>query len=103
MLSRRRAATTGTPVDDHLAPGDLGAMDGHDRQHHHPWVGQHLGGLVSLERHRAQACHAWALVGSAAPWVATLMAGPSTLSTALGWSSGTRLPWRSASPSWLLA
>jgi hypothetical protein len=29
-------------------------VDGHDRQHHHAWVGKHLGGLVGLERHRAQ-------------------------------------------------
>jgi hypothetical protein len=44
----------GHALGDHLAPGDLGATDGHDRQHHHPWVRQHLGGLASLERHRAQ-------------------------------------------------
>ena len=29
-------------------------MDGHNRQHGHAWVGQDLGGLVGLERHRAQ-------------------------------------------------
>ena len=53
MLGRRLAATTGTP-GDYLAPGDLGAMDGHDRHHHHVGVDQDLGGLVGLERHRAQ-------------------------------------------------
>jgi hypothetical protein len=41
-------------LDDHLAPGDLGAMDGHDRDHDHVGVGQDLGGPVSLEGHRAQ-------------------------------------------------
>jgi hypothetical protein len=29
-------------------------MDGHDRDHDHVGVGQDLGGLVSLEGHRAQ-------------------------------------------------
>ena len=24
-------------------------MDGHDRQHHHVWIGQNLGGLISLD------------------------------------------------------
>jgi hypothetical protein len=33
------------PVDDDLAPRDLGAVDGHDR-HHHLGVGQDLGGSV---------------------------------------------------------
>ena len=42
------------PVPDHLAPGNLGAVDGHDRHHHHARVGQDPGGLVSLERHRPQ-------------------------------------------------
>jgi hypothetical protein len=37
------------PVRDDLAPGDLGAVDGHDRHHRHAWVGQDLGGLVGLE------------------------------------------------------
>ena len=41
------------PVDDDLAPGDLGAVDGHDR-HHHLRVGQNLGGAVSLEGHGAK-------------------------------------------------
>jgi hypothetical protein len=27
-------------VHDHLAPGDLGAMDRHDRHHHHVGIGQ---------------------------------------------------------------
>ena len=39
---------------DHLASGDLGAVDGHDRHYHHVGVGQHLGGLVGLERHGPQ-------------------------------------------------
>jgi len=39
------------PVDDDLAPGDLGAVDGYDRRHGHPRVGQDLGGLVGLEPH----------------------------------------------------
>src|SRR5215218_11019039 len=34
------------PVHGHLAPGDLGAVDGHDRDHDHVGVGQDLGGLV---------------------------------------------------------
>jgi hypothetical protein len=42
------------PVCDHLAPWDLGAVDNHDRQHHHARVGQDLGGLVGLERHGLQ-------------------------------------------------
>jgi hypothetical protein len=37
------------PVHDHLAPWNLGAMDSHDRQHHHARVGQDLGSLVGLE------------------------------------------------------
>jgi hypothetical protein len=37
MLGSRRAATTGTPD---LAPGDPGAIDSHDRHHHHARVGQ---------------------------------------------------------------
>jgi hypothetical protein len=41
-------------LTDDLAPGNLGAVDGHDRQHHHAWVGQRLGGLVGLQRHRPQ-------------------------------------------------
>jgi len=40
--------------DDHLAPGDLGAMDSHDRHHHHVGVSHNQGGLIRLERHRAQ-------------------------------------------------
>jgi hypothetical protein len=36
------------PVDDDLAPGDLDAVDGQDRHHGHPRVGQDLGGLVGL-------------------------------------------------------
>jgi hypothetical protein len=40
------------PVHDHLAPGDLSAVDSHHR-HHHLWVGQNLGGLVGLEPHGA--------------------------------------------------
>jgi hypothetical protein len=41
-------------LDDHLAPGDLGPVDGHDWHHHHVGVGQDLGGLVRLEVNRAQ-------------------------------------------------
>ena len=41
-------------ADHDLAAGDLGAVNRHDRQNHHPWIGQHLGGLVGLERHRSQ-------------------------------------------------
>jgi hypothetical protein len=41
-------------VHDDLASGDLGAMDRHDRHHRHARVGQDLGGLVGLERHRPQ-------------------------------------------------
>jgi hypothetical protein len=41
------------PVNDDLAPGDLEAVDDHDR-HHHLRVGQDLGGSVSLERHGPQ-------------------------------------------------
>jgi hypothetical protein len=41
-------------LHDHPAPWDAGAMDGHDRHHHHARVGQDLGGLVGLERHRPQ-------------------------------------------------
>jgi hypothetical protein len=40
------------PVGDHLAPGDLGAVDGHDRYHGHARVGQDLGGLVGFEVRR---------------------------------------------------
>jgi hypothetical protein len=54
MLGKRRAAMTGTPCTTTLPQGTWGAMDGHDRQHHHAWVGQHLGGLVGLDRHRTQ-------------------------------------------------
>ena len=45
------------PYDD-LAPGDPGAIDNHDRHHHHARVGR-TGGLVSPERHRAQSA-GWA-------------------------------------------
>ena len=41
-------------VHDHLAPGDLGAVDGHDRHHHHVGVGQNLDGLISFELHRLE-------------------------------------------------
>jgi hypothetical protein len=40
------------PVGHHLAPGDLGAVDGHDRHHGHARVGQDPGGLVGFEVHR---------------------------------------------------
>ena len=40
-------------VDDGLTPGDLGAVDGHNR-HHHLGVGQDPGGLVGLELYGAQ-------------------------------------------------
>jgi hypothetical protein len=39
---------------DYLAPGDLGAVDGHDRHHHHVGVGQDQGGPVGLEGHFLQ-------------------------------------------------
>jgi hypothetical protein len=42
MLGSRRAATTGTPSMTTLPQGDLGAMDGHDWDHHHVGVGQDL-------------------------------------------------------------
>ena len=41
------------PVDDDLAPGDLGAVDGHDR-HYHLRVGQDLGSSIGLEVHGTQ-------------------------------------------------
>ena len=40
-------------VHEDLAPGDLGAVDGHDR-HHDLGVGQDLGGSIGLERHRTE-------------------------------------------------
>jgi hypothetical protein len=36
-------------VHHDLAPGDLGTVDGHDRHHRQPRVGQDLGGLVGLD------------------------------------------------------
>ena len=42
------------PVHDHLAPWNLGAMDGHDRHYHHARVGQDSSSLVGLERNRLQ-------------------------------------------------
>jgi hypothetical protein len=54
MLGRRRAATTDTPVADHLAPWHLGAVHGHDRHHGHARVGQDLGGLVGFEVRRPE-------------------------------------------------
>ncbi len=33
-------------VGDHLAPGDLGAVDSHDWDHDHVGIGQDLGGPV---------------------------------------------------------
>ena len=36
-------------IQEHLAPGHLGAMNGHDRPHHDVGVGQDLGGSVGLE------------------------------------------------------
>ena len=43
-------------VHHDLAPGDLSAMDGHDRHHHHHhvWVSQDESGLVGLKVHYAQ-------------------------------------------------
>jgi hypothetical protein len=35
MLGSRRADTTGTPFRTTLPPGDVGAMDSHNRHHHH--------------------------------------------------------------------
>jgi hypothetical protein len=54
MLGRRLAGITRTPSMRTLPPGDLGAMDGHDRPHHHARVRQDLGGLMGLERHGPQ-------------------------------------------------
>ena len=53
LHGRPRAATTGTPFMLTLPQGP-GAVDGHDRHHHHAGVGQDLGGLVRLAVHRAQ-------------------------------------------------
>jgi hypothetical protein len=50
MLGRRLAAPPHTVHND-LAPGDLGAVDGHDWHHDHVGVGQDQGGLGGLERH----------------------------------------------------
>ena len=36
-------------IHEHLAPGHLGAVNGHDRPHHDVGVGQDLGGSVGLE------------------------------------------------------
>ena len=45
----------GHTLCDDLAPGDLGAMNGHDWHHHHAaGVDQDLGVLVRLAVHRAQ-------------------------------------------------
>ena len=44
----------GHALGDDLAPGDLGAVDGHDRHHRHARVGQDPGGLVGFEVHRLQ-------------------------------------------------
>ena len=55
MLGRPGPATARHTVHDDLAPGDLGAMNGHGRHHHHAaGVDQDLGGLVRLAVHRAQ-------------------------------------------------
>jgi hypothetical protein len=43
----------GYALGDDLAPGDLGAVDGHDR-HHDLGVGEDLGGSVGLKGHRPQ-------------------------------------------------
>jgi hypothetical protein len=40
----------GHALGDHLAPGNLGAVDGHDR-HNDLGVGQDLGGSVGLKLH----------------------------------------------------
>jgi hypothetical protein len=50
VLSRDHRHT----VHDDLALGYLGTMDGHDGHHRHAGVGQDLGGLVGLERHRRE-------------------------------------------------
>ena len=56
-------------LSDDLAPGDLGAVDGHDR-HHHLRVGQDLGGLVGLERQCLQGRGQWVAAMSQPPrWV----------------------------------
>jgi hypothetical protein len=54
MLGRRRGRHHRHAVHDHLAPWHLGAVAGHDRHYRHTRVGQDLGGLVGLERHRLQ-------------------------------------------------
>ena len=42
------------PVHDHLAPGDLRAVDSHNRYDHHARVGQDLSGPIGLELYGAQ-------------------------------------------------
>jgi hypothetical protein len=54
MLGSRQAAITGTPSMTTLPQGDLGAVNGHDRHHHHAWVGQDLHGPIRPEAHSAQ-------------------------------------------------
>jgi hypothetical protein len=92
------------PVDDDLAPGDLGAVDGHER-HHHLGVGQDPGGSVGLEGHRAQGGGEWAAAMPQPP------AGvePKSAAVLLGldhehptgpitrWSRLARLPWTARS------
>jgi hypothetical protein len=42
---------------NYVAPGDLGTVNGHDRHHHHHHhvgIGQDLGSLIRLGRHRMQ-------------------------------------------------
>jgi hypothetical protein len=51
-------------------------VDGHDRQHHHAWVGQHLGGLVGLERHRAEGEGQWVAAMPQPPGWVELQAAP---------------------------
>jgi hypothetical protein len=48
MLGRRLAGTTGIRSIT-TCPGDLGAVNSHDR-HRHLRIGQDLGGLVGLKR-----------------------------------------------------
>ena len=49
MVGSRRAATTGTPSMTTLPQGLLGAVDGHDRHHHHIGVSHNQGSLIGLE------------------------------------------------------
>ena len=76
MLGRRRAGTTGTPSMTTLPQGTWAPWMAMTGTTANVGVGQHLGGLVSLERHRAEGEGQWVAAMPQAPGWVELEAAP---------------------------